>query len=118
MKYRALGTSDLTVSELCLGTMTWGTQNTEAEGHRQIDIALDRGVNFIDTAEIYPTNPVRAETAGGTEAILGTWIGETRATAPAIFVLATKVRRRRPEAMRGGAPITARRCCGRRSKAR
>jgi aryl-alcohol dehydrogenase-like predicted oxidoreductase len=52
MKYRQLGTSDLTVSEICLGTMTWGVQNSEAEGHAQIDLALDRGVTFIDTAEV------------------------------------------------------------------
>ena len=53
MKYRKLGNSDIEVSEICLGSMTWGTQNSEAEGHAQIDYALEHGVNFIDTAELY-----------------------------------------------------------------
>ncbi|MEM9524225.1 MAG: aldo/keto reductase, partial [Pseudomonadota bacterium] len=72
MKYTVLGRTDLRVSVLCLGSMTWGTQNTEAEGHAQIDMALDRGLNFIDTAEMYPVNPVSKETAGRTEEIIGT----------------------------------------------
>ena len=54
MSYNNLGNTDIKVSEICLGSMTWGTQNTEAEGHAQIDLALDHGVNFIDTAEMYP----------------------------------------------------------------
>ncbi len=74
MKYRQLGNSDIDVSEICLGSMTWGTQNSEAEGHAQIDYALDHGVNFIDTAELYPANPMTAETAGKTEEIIGTWL--------------------------------------------
>ena len=74
MKTLTLGTTGLTVSELCLGTMTWGTQNSEAEGHAQADLALEHGVTFWDTAEMYPVNPVRAETAGRTEAIIGTWL--------------------------------------------
>ena len=89
MKTLMLGKTGLTVSELCLGTMTWGTQNTEAEGHAQMDMALEAGVNFWDTAEMYPVNPVRAETAGRTEEIIGTWFaargGRER------VVLATKV---------------------------
>lgn len=76
MKYRTLGTSDLTVSTLCLGSMTWGSQNTEAEGHAQIDRALDAGINFIDTAEMYPTTPRKDETFGDTEAIIGTWLAK------------------------------------------
>lgn len=74
MKYNLLGRTDLKVSELCLGSMTWGTQNTEAEAHQQISFAVDRGVNFIDTAELYPTTPLSAETQGLTEAYIGTWL--------------------------------------------
>jgi aryl-alcohol dehydrogenase-like predicted oxidoreductase len=89
MQTLPLGKTGLTVSELCLGTMTWGTQNTESEGHAQMDLALDHGVTFWDTAEMYPVNPVRADTAGRTEEIIGTWIaargGRER------IVLATKV---------------------------
>ncbi len=74
MKYNKLGDSDIKVSEICLGSMTWGTQNTETEGHAQMDLAIERGVNFIDTAEMYPVNPISAETAGETERIIGTWL--------------------------------------------
>ena len=77
MKRVKLGRTDIAVSELCLGSMTWGTQNTEAEAHAQIDMALDRGCNFIDTAEMYPVNPVRAETVGRTEAIIGNWVANS-----------------------------------------
>ncbi len=74
MRYRQLGDSDIEVSEICLGSMTWGTQNSEAEGHAQIDYAIDHGVNFIDTAELYPSNPMCAETTGRTEEIIGSWV--------------------------------------------
>ena len=74
MEYRKLGQSEVQVSEICLGSMTWGTQNSEAEGHAQIDFALDRGVNFIDTAELYPSCPMTAATTGRTEDIIGSWI--------------------------------------------
>jgi len=67
-----LGSSDLEVSKICLGTMTFGEQNTEAEAHQQLDYALERGVNFIDTAEMYPVMP-RAETQGTTERFIGSW---------------------------------------------
>lgn len=73
MDYRELGRTGLKVSRLCLGTMTFGEQNTEAEGHAQIDYAVDRGINIIDAAEIYPVPP-KAETQGRTEAIIGSWI--------------------------------------------
>ncbi|MCH8505859.1 MAG: aldo/keto reductase, partial [Ectothiorhodospiraceae bacterium] len=73
MEYRQLGTTDLQVSTLCLGTMTWGEQNTEAEAHEQLDYAGDRGINFIDTAEMYPGPPM-AETQGRTEQYIGTWL--------------------------------------------
>ena len=72
-----LGRTDIEVSWVCLGTMTWGSQNTEAEGHAQIDMALDRGVDFLDTAEMYPVNPVKAETVGRTEEIVGNWLAKS-----------------------------------------
>jgi aryl-alcohol dehydrogenase-like predicted oxidoreductase len=89
MQYRKLGSSDIDVSVICLGSMTWGTQNSEAEGHAQIDYALDHGVNFIDTAELYPSNPMSAETAGRTEEIIGSWFG-TRGRRDEV-ILASKV---------------------------
>lgn len=73
MRYRQLGNSQLEVSEICLGTMTFGQQNSEAEGHAQIDLALEHGVNFIDTAEMYAIPP-RSETYGATERIIGNWL--------------------------------------------
>ena len=73
MDYVRLGRTDFRVSRICLGTMTWGEQNTEAEAHRQLSYALDRGVNFIDTAEMYPVPP-RGETQGRTEAYIGSWL--------------------------------------------
>ena len=87
MKYRRLPGTELDVSEVCLGTMTWGEQNSEAEGHAQLDYAVAQGVNFIDTAEMYPIPP-RAATQGRTESILGAWLGRrTRGN----LVIATKV---------------------------
>ena len=71
MDYRRLGRTDINVSAFCLGSMTWGTQNTEAEGHAQIDMALDHGINFIDTAEMYPTNPLTKENPRDTERVIG-----------------------------------------------
>lgn len=73
MDYRRLGRSDLNVSRICLGSMTWGEQNSEAEGFEQMDYAFDAGVNFIDTAEMYPI-ATRAETYGRTEEIIGNWM--------------------------------------------
>ena len=74
MKYRRLPNTDLDVSEVCLGTMTWGEQNSEAEAHAQLDFAVAQGVTFIDTAEMYPAPP-SAATQGRTEAYLGSWLG-------------------------------------------
>ncbi len=68
-----LGRTSIEVSEYCLGTMTFGTQTHEAEAHAQIDLALSVGLDFLDTAEMYPVNPMRAETVGGTETIIGNW---------------------------------------------
>jgi aryl-alcohol dehydrogenase-like predicted oxidoreductase len=76
MKYTTLPNSDLKVSKICLGTMTFGQQNTEAEGHAQMDYAIEKGVNFFDTAEMYSV-PARQETYGSTEKILGTWFKKT-----------------------------------------
>ena len=73
MQYRKLGHTDIDVSVICLGSMTWGEQNTPAEAHRQLDYAVAQGINFIDTAELYPS-PIRAETQGRTEQYLGTWL--------------------------------------------
>lgn len=73
---RKLGRTDLMVTSCCLGTMTWGQQNTEAEGHAQMDYAMDRGVDFWDTAEMYAVPP-RAETQGSTERIIGSWFKKT-----------------------------------------
>ena len=71
---RPLGSSDLLVTELCLGTMTYGNQTPEDDAHAQLDMALEAGINFLDTAEMYPVNPVAAETVGLTERIIGSWI--------------------------------------------
>ena len=76
MKYTNLPNTDLKVSKLCLGSMTWGRQNTEAEGHTQLDYALDKGINFIDTAEMYAV-PASPETYGSTERIIGNWFAKT-----------------------------------------
>lgn len=89
MKKVELGRTGLMVSELCLGTMTWGSQNTEAEAHAQIDRSLEAGCNFMDTAEMYPTTPMRPETVGRTEELIGTWNARTGRRAD--WVIATKV---------------------------
>lgn len=88
MWYNALGRTDIRVSCICLGTMTWGEQNTEAEAHRQLDMALEAGVNFLDTAEMYPIPP-KAGTQGRTEAYIGTWL-KARGNRDKV-VIATKV---------------------------
>lgn len=77
MKQIPLGTAGFTVSDWCLGTMTFGVQTSEEEAHRQIDMCLDAGIDFLDAAEIYPVNPVTKETAGLTERIIGNWIEKT-----------------------------------------
>jgi aryl-alcohol dehydrogenase-like predicted oxidoreductase len=88
MEYRKLGNTDLKVSAICLGTMTWGQQNTEAEGHEQMDYALNEGINFFDTAEMYSV-PGRAATQGSTERIIGTWFKKSGKRND--IILATKV---------------------------
>lgn len=104
MRKVKLGQSDLAVSEICLGSMTWGNRNTESEGHAQIDFALERGVNFIDTAEMYPVLPVRAETVGATEAVIGSWIEKTGRRDD--VVIATKVSGGGHAEIRDGAPFS------------
>ena len=107
MHYQALGRSDLQVSTICLGTMTWGEQNSEQEAHEQLDLALDHGVNFIDAAEIYPVPP-KAETQGLTERYIGTWLTQ-RGNRDRV-VLATKVSGSSDglEWIRGGPAMTSR----------
>jgi aryl-alcohol dehydrogenase-like predicted oxidoreductase len=105
MERRKLGRTGIEVSALCLGSMTWGTQNTAEEGHEQIDRALAAGIDFVDTAEMYPVNPISAETIGRTERIIGLWF--ERGGARQDMVLATKHSGEGMGYVRDGAPITA-----------
>lgn len=77
MKYTILPNTTLKISKLCLGTMTWGQQNTETEAHEQLDYAIEKGINFIDCAEMYPV-PANAETQGRTETYIGTWLAKKK----------------------------------------
>ena len=104
MKYNALGRTGINVSEICLGTMTWGSQNSEKDAHDQLDYALAQGVNFIDTAELYPTTPLSAETYGDTERFIGTWMA-ARGNRDKI-ILATKVAGPGRPYIRGGTPMS------------
>jgi aryl-alcohol dehydrogenase-like predicted oxidoreductase len=88
MKYTNLPNTNIKVSKICLGTMTWGNQNTEAEGHEQMDYALSQGVNFFDTAELYPV-PATADTYAETERVIGNWFQKTGNRDK--IVLATKI---------------------------
>ncbi|EHS48740.1 aldo/keto reductase [Rhizobium sp. PDO1-076] len=105
MKMNRLGRTDIHVSEICLGTMTWGSQNTQDEAFEQMDYALEHGVNFFDTAELYPTTPLSPETYADTERMIGNWFEKTGKRQN--VVLATKVAGAGREYIRGGAPITA-----------
>lgn len=104
MKYNRLGQSDLLVSELCLGSMTFGEQNSEADAHRQLDEAVSRGINFIDTAEMYPVPP-RAATYSRTEEYIGRWL---KHRARDQLIIATKVAgpARGYDWIRGGSRVT------------
>jgi len=104
MKYHHLGQTDVSVSQICLGSMTWGSQNTQAEAHQQIDYALDQGVNFIDTAEMYPTTPAAAKTVGRTEEYIGSWFAKTGKRDQ--IVLATKVTGEGLKWVQQGIPIS------------
>ena len=77
MEYNNLGQTDIKVSQICLGTMTWGEQNTEEEAHQQLNYAIESGINFIDVAEMYPVPP-REETYGLTESYIGNWLGKRK----------------------------------------
>ena len=99
MNYRKLGTTDIKVSTICLGTMTWGEQNTQEEGFEQMDYALNQGVNFWDTAELYAVPP-KKETFGHTEIIIGNWFKKTKKRKEVI--LATKVAGPSREYLRDG----------------
>lgn len=77
MKYTILPNTNLKISKLCLGTMTWGQQNTEAEAHEQLDFAIGKGINFIDCAEMYPI-PANPKTQGSTEAFIGNWVAKKK----------------------------------------
>jgi aryl-alcohol dehydrogenase-like predicted oxidoreductase len=100
MKTKTLGRSDLTVSDLCLGTMTFGNQTPQDDAHRQIDMAIDAGINFLDTAEMYPVNPISAETVGLSEEVIGNWIKASGRRDK--IVVATKVSGDNPGWVRDG----------------
>lgn len=104
MRANLLGRTDLHVSQICLGTMTWGSQNNEADAHQQLDYALEHGVTFVDTAEAYPTTPSSAESVGRTEEIIGTWLHRTGRRSD--IVLASKIAGQGNKNIRDGAPIT------------
>ena len=108
MKMNPLGRTGMTVSELCLGTMTFGNQTAPEDGHAQIERALDAGINFMDTAEMYPVNPVRAETIGRTEEILGDWFAKTGRRNEWILerrlLCASESRQRGPEVLSSSEP--------------
>ncbi len=105
MRAIPLGNTDETITDYCLGTMTWGTQTPEDDAHRQIDMALEAGIDVIDTAEMYPVNPIRAETIGLTETVFGNWIGANTARRSA-FKLATKHSGYNESFVRPGEPIS------------
>ena len=102
MQKRRLGKTDLFVSELCLGTMTWGSQNTQEDAFEQMDYALSQGINFFDTAELYPVPPA-AETYTSTESMIGAWLQERKCRDQ--IILATKVAGPGLPWIRGGAKL-------------
>lgn len=104
MKLNRLGTTDLKVSELCLGTMTFGTRTGVDDAHAQIDMALDHGINILDTAELYPVNPISAATQGDSERIIGQWL--SRSGRRGDVLIATKVSGPGIPHIRDGAPIS------------
>jgi aryl-alcohol dehydrogenase-like predicted oxidoreductase len=106
MRRIPLGSTDVTITDYCLGTMTWGNQTPEEDAHRQMDMALDAGIDIVDTAEMYPVNPVRAETVGRTEEILGTWNAKNPGRR-GDYKLATKITGKNGAFVRVGQDITA-----------
>ena len=105
MKMNRLGRTGIEVSEFCLGTMTFGTQTPEPEAHAQIEMALGAGINFVDAAEMYPVNPLRAETTGKTEELIGNWFAKSGRRNE--VVMATKHSGAGYKGARNGAPITS-----------
>ncbi|MEL6913469.1 MAG: aldo/keto reductase [Pseudomonadota bacterium] len=106
MKMNTLGRTGMTVSAYCLGTMTWGTQTGEADAHRQMDTSLAAGINFVDTAEMYPVNPISAETVGLTETYIGNWNAANKSRR-GDYILATKHSGEGMSYVRDGAPISS-----------
>ncbi len=106
MHYKKLGRTDMSVSHICLGTMTWGCQNTEDEAHEQMDYAIDQGVNFFDTAELYAIPP-EEHTQGLTEQYIGTWFAKTGKRDQ--IILASKVAGRGFPWIDNGDPISPKR---------
>lgn len=107
MRMKPLGRSGIEISDLCLGTMTWGTQTPEQDAHAQMDMALANGINIVDTAEMYPTNPLSKETQGDTERVIGRWNAKNRARR-GDYLLATKVSGSGYMNVRDGVPISRR----------
>lgn len=106
MRAIPLGNTDETITDFCLGTMTWGTQTAQADAHTQMDMALEAGMDVIDTAEMYPVNPVKAETVGGTETIVGNWNAANKGRR-GDYKLATKMSGLNEGFVRFGQPITS-----------
>ena len=106
MKMNELGRSGIMISDLCLGTMTYGTQTDQADGFAQMDMAVDAGINIFDTAEMYPVNPITAETQGDSERMVGEWFQASGKRNQ--VVLATKHSGMGIKHIRDRAPITAR----------
>ncbi|MEX3014608.1 aldo/keto reductase [Gymnodinialimonas hymeniacidonis] len=105
MRQIPLGNTDETITDYCLGTMTWGTQTPEADAHRQMDMALEAGMYVVDTAEMYPVNPISAETVGVTEEIVGRW-NAANPSRRGEYTLATKHSGLNDRFVRFGQPIS------------
>ncbi len=105
MKFNRMGQTDQFISELCLGTMTYGTQTPEEDAFRQMDLALDVGINIFDTAEMYPVNPISKETQGDSERIIGRWLKKSGKRSN--ILIATKVAGDGMKLIRNGAPISS-----------
>ena len=103
MKYKKLGNTELEVSLICLGTMTYGEQNNEKEAHEQLDYSISEGINFIDTAEMYAVPP-KEETQGKTEQIIGSWLSKRKDREK--IILATKVAGPGMEYLRDGSNLS------------
>ena len=105
MRKITLGTTDTQITDYCLGTMTWGTHTPEGDAHRQMDMALDAGITIIDTAEMYPVNPVTPETVGLSETVLGNWNAQHPGRR-GDYLLATKITGKNAGFVRFGQDIT------------